>query len=105
MRRYLEMVKLVLLLVLLLFSSVFSQELDGDNWGSEIQENKWPNIEDILVRMTRKPGQRQSLCHRGRKGSVKTQSAGKRHKFQTFVGLMGKRSSHYKGIISAAGTC
>lgn len=90
-----ETLKLVFVFVLLL-SNVFCQEMDADIWREGVEEGKWPNskeIQDILVRMTRKLGSRQHLGLLGRKESGKTQTARKRHKFQTFVGLMGKRSS------------
>ncbi|XP_035464986.1 protachykinin isoform X2 [Scophthalmus maximus] len=75
-------------------NSVFCQEVDVDNWRERREENKWPNsnvIQDI-VRMIRKPGLRQYPGLMGKKDSAKVQTARKRHKFQTFVGLMGKRS-------------
>ncbi|XP_051263785.1 protachykinin [Dicentrarchus labrax] len=94
-----ELIKVVLIVVLLL-TNVFCQEMDVDNWREGTEENKWPNsevIEDLLVRMTRKPGPRQYLGLMGKKDSAKTQTARKRHRFQTFVGLMGKRSSEDEG--------
>ncbi|XP_035529082.1 protachykinin [Morone saxatilis] len=94
-----ELIKVVLIVVLLL-TNVFCQEMDVDNWREGIEENKLPNsevIEDLLVRMTRKPGPRQYLGLMGKKDSAKTQTARKRHKFQTFVGLMGKRSFEDEG--------
>ncbi|XP_041798343.1 protachykinin [Chelmon rostratus] len=98
-----EQVKLVLVVVLLL-TNVFCQEMDVDNWREAIEENKWSNsevIQDILLRMTRKPGPRQYLGLVGKKdfGRAKTQKARKRHKFQTFVGLMGKRSFEDEGAL------
>ncbi|XP_032373831.1 protachykinin [Etheostoma spectabile] len=96
-----ELVKLVLIVALLL-TNVFSQELDVDNWREGIEKDTWPNadvIQDILVRMTRKPGPRQYLGLMGKKDSAKTQTARKRHRFQTFVGLMGKRSFEDQGEI------
>ncbi|CAI5661829.1 unnamed protein product [Oreochromis niloticus] len=90
-----ETLKLFFIFVLLL-SNVFCQDMDADIWSEDIEEEKWPNykeIQDILVRMTRKPGSRQHLGFMGKKESGKTRTARKRHKFQTFVGLMGKRSS------------
>ncbi|XP_022621547.1 protachykinin-like [Seriola dumerili] len=96
-----EIVKLVLILVLLL-TNVFCQKIEVDNWTESGEENKWPNsgvIQDILVRMIRKPGPRQYLGLMGKKDSAKTQTARKRHKFQTFVGLMGKRSFEDKGAL------
>ncbi|XP_037640656.1 protachykinin isoform X2 [Sebastes umbrosus] len=89
-----ELVKLVLIVVLLL-TNVFCQEMDVDNWREDTDENKWPNsdvIQDMLVRMTRKPGPRQYLGLMGKKNSANMQTARKRHRFKTFVGLMGKRS-------------
>ncbi|XP_069544353.1 protachykinin-like [Brachyistius frenatus] len=94
-----ETVQLFLILVLLL-SNVFCRQMEAENWREDIEENKWPNSEaipDILVRMIRKPGPRQYLGLVGKKGSGKLQAAHKRHKFQTFVGLMGKRSSEDQG--------
>ncbi|XP_075937246.1 uncharacterized protein LOC142937978 [Anarhichas minor] len=88
-----ELVKLVLI-VLLLLTNVFCKEMDGDNWREDIEENKWPNsevIQDILMRMTRKPGMPQYLSLMGKKDSG--------HKFKTFVGLMGKRSFEDQGIL------
>ncbi|XP_068998029.1 protachykinin-like [Embiotoca jacksoni] len=94
-----ETVQLFLILVLLL-SNVFCRQMEAENWREDIEENKRPNSEaipDILVRMIRKPGPRQYLGLMGKKGSGKLQAARKRHKFQTFVGLMGKRSSEDQG--------
>ncbi|XP_070768288.1 protachykinin [Enoplosus armatus] len=96
-----ELVKCVLVVVLLL-TNVFCQDLDVDNWREGVEENKWPNSEvfqDVLLRMTRKPGPRQYLGLMGKKDSAKTQTARKRHKFQTFVGLMGKRSFEDQGAL------
>ncbi|XP_070823066.1 protachykinin-1 [Chaetodon trifascialis] len=96
-----ELVKLVLIVVLLL-TNVFCQEIDVNNWKEGIEESKWSNsevIQHILVRMTRKPGPRQYLRLMGKKGSgrAKSQTARKRHKFQNFVGPMGKRSFEDQG--------
>ncbi|XP_031723226.1 protachykinin isoform X1 [Anarrhichthys ocellatus] len=94
-----ERVKLVLI-VLLLLTNVFCKEMDGDNWREDIEENKWPNsevIQDILMRMTRKPGMPQYLSLMGKEDSARAQKAHKRHKFKTFVGLMGKRSFEDQG--------
>ncbi|XP_038566552.1 protachykinin isoform X2 [Micropterus salmoides] len=96
-----ELVKCVVIAVLLL-TNVFCQELDVDNWREGIGENKWPNseeIQDLLVRMTRKPGPRRYLGLMRKKESAKTQPTRKRHKFQTFVGLMGKRSFEDDGAL------
>ncbi|XP_039661323.1 protachykinin-like isoform X1 [Perca fluviatilis] len=96
-----ELVKLVLIVVLLL-TTVLSQEMDVDNWREDIEEDTWPNsdvIQDIFVRMTRKPGPRQYLGLMGKKDSAKTKTARKRHRFHTFVGLMGKRSFEDQGVI------
>ncbi|CAB1415298.1 unnamed protein product [Pleuronectes platessa] len=79
-----EIMKLVVI-VLLLLTNVFCQ--DVDNWRGAREENKWPNsevIEDVFVRLIRKPGPRQYLGIMGKKYPG--------HNFQTFVGLMGKRS-------------
>ncbi|XP_019958995.1 protachykinin [Paralichthys olivaceus] len=98
-----EMVKLVLILVLLLLTNVVCQ--DVDNWRGGREENKWPNsevIQDVFVRLIRKPGPRQYLGLMGKKDSGKIQPARKRHKFQTFVGLMGKRSFEDEGFMGAA---
>ncbi|XP_044063685.1 protachykinin [Siniperca chuatsi] len=96
-----ELVKLVVIVVLIL-TNVFCQELDVENWREGIKENKWPNsekIQNILARMTRKPGPRQYLGLMGKKDSAKTQTARKRYKFQSFVGLMGKRSCEDQGAL------
>ncbi|XP_028435254.1 protachykinin-like [Perca flavescens] len=88
-----ELVKLVLIVVLLL-TTALSQEMDVDNWREDIEEDTWPNsdvIQDIFVRMTRKPGPRQYLGLMGKKDSG--------HRFHTFVGLMGKRSFEDQGVI------
>ncbi|XP_059195863.1 protachykinin [Centropristis striata] len=88
-----ELIKLFLI-VLLLLTNVFCEEMDADNWREDFEGNKLPNseeIQDILFRMTRKPGHRQYLGLMGKKDSAKSQTARKRHRFQTFVGLMGKR--------------
>nr|XP_046256442.1 protachykinin-like isoform X2 [Scatophagus argus] len=74
--------------------------LDADSWREGIQENERPNcevIQDILVRMTGKPGLGRHLALMGNKASAKSQTARKRHKFHTFVGLMGKRSFGNRG--------
>ncbi|XP_062278170.1 protachykinin [Scomber scombrus] len=96
-----ERVKLVVI-VFLLLTKVFCQEMDADNWRESIGENKWPDSEiipDMLLRMTRKPGPRRYFVLKGKKLSAKTQTARKRHKFQTFVGLMGKRSFDDQGAL------
>ncbi|XP_028985466.1 protachykinin [Betta splendens] len=95
-----EIIKFVLILALIL-GNVFCQDVDVDNW----RENKWPNsdtIQNILIRLTRKPGPRQYLGLMGKKNSAKTQRARKRYKFQTFVGLMGKRSFEDEGALRAS---
>ncbi|KAM6994433.1 protachykinin [Tautogolabrus adspersus] len=94
-----ELVKLVLIAALLL-TNVCGRDMDVDNWREGFEENKWPNsggIQDVLGRMTRKLGPRQYLGLLGRKEFAKTQTARKRHKFQTFVGLMGKRGVEDQG--------
>ncbi|XP_041843267.1 protachykinin [Melanotaenia boesemani] len=94
-----EIVKLGFILVLIM-SNIICEKMDTDRWREGIGKNKWSNsevIRDILTRMTRKPRQRQYLGLMRRKGSEKSQTARKRHKFQTFVGLMGKRSFDVKG--------
>ncbi|XP_028280368.1 protachykinin [Parambassis ranga] len=94
-----EIIKVVLVLALVL-SNVLCQGMDADTCRECADENKWPNseaIQDILVRMARKPGPRQYLGLMGKKDFGKTQTARKRHKFQAFVGLMGKRSSEFEG--------
>uniref|UniRef100_UPI0037E9387A protachykinin n=1 Tax=Semicossyphus pulcher TaxID=241346 RepID=UPI0037E9387A len=94
-----ELFKLVLIVVLLL-TNVFCQEMDVDNWREGFEENKGPNsegIQDFLGRMTRKLGPRQYLGLMGKKEFARTQTARKRHKFQTFVGLMGKRGFEDQG--------
>ncbi|KAM7382969.1 hypothetical protein PAMP_002659 [Pampus punctatissimus] len=94
-----DIVKLALIIVLLL-RNVFCQEMDADNWKESNRENKWSDsaiIQDVLMRMSRKPGPRQYLGLMGKKDSARTQTARKRYKFQTFVGLMGKRSFDDEG--------
>ncbi|XP_029958131.1 protachykinin-like [Salarias fasciatus] len=94
-----EMIKLVLIFLLLL-TNIFCREMDADNWNEKTEEMKWPDvgfIEDVLVRLTRKPGPRQYFGLMGKKDTGKAQRARKRHKFQTFVGLMGKRSFEDQG--------
>ncbi|XP_040900691.1 protachykinin [Toxotes jaculatrix] len=96
-----ETLKLVLILVLLL-TNVFCQEMDDENKREGSEQIKWSNsevIRDMLVRMIRKPRPRQYLGLMGKKGSGKSQTARKRHKFQTFVGLMGKRSFEDQGVL------
>uniref|UniRef100_A0A672FWB7 Neurokinin A n=1 Tax=Salarias fasciatus TaxID=181472 RepID=A0A672FWB7_SALFA len=86
-----EMIKLVLIFLLLL-TNIFCREMDADNWNEKTEEMKWPDvgfIEDVLVRLTRKPGPRQYFGLMGKKDTG--------HKFQTFVGLMGKRSFEDQG--------
>ncbi|XP_030249100.1 protachykinin [Sparus aurata] len=95
-----ELVKLVII-VLLLLTSVFCQEMEVDNWREGIEENKWPNsgeIQDIFVRMSRNPGSQHYLRVIG-KDSAKSQRSRKRNRFQTFVGLMGKRSFEDQGAM------
>ncbi|KAF7226606.1 protachykinin-like [Nothobranchius furzeri] len=96
-----EMIKLGLITALIL-TNVFCQELDADSWRARIEETKWPNtdvIRDFLVEMTRNPRLRQHFSLRGKKGCGKTSSFHHWHKFQTFVGLMGKRRSDYEGAL------
>ncbi|KAG7474601.1 hypothetical protein JOB18_013217 [Solea senegalensis] len=85
--------RLLLLLMMMMVTHFSSQHMDVDNWR---EENKWPNSEiipDGSVRMIRKPGPRHSLGLMGKKEfAAKLQKAHNRRKFQTFVGLMGKRS-------------
>ncbi|KAK5862107.1 hypothetical protein PBY51_017536 [Eleginops maclovinus] len=69
--------------------------MDVDNWKEDIEE-KWPNSEFIRNILSRRnPGPRQYI--QGKKHSAKTETARKRHQFQTFVGLMGKRSFEDQG--------
>ncbi|XP_034553293.1 protachykinin isoform X2 [Notolabrus celidotus] len=94
-----ELVKLVLVIALLL-TNVSCQDKDVRNWKEGFEEDKWSNsggIQDLLGRMTRKLGPRQHLGLMGKKEFAKTQTARKRHKFQTFVGLMGKRGYEDEG--------
>ncbi|XP_039973364.1 protachykinin [Xiphias gladius] len=96
-----EMVKLVLILALLLTHG-FSRDVDVDNRGEGSGESKWPNskvIQGVLVRMIRKPGPRRHLGLTGKKDSARAQTARKKRRFQTFVGLMGKRSFEDQGRI------
>lgn len=96
-----ELVKLSLI-VLLLLTSVFCRGMDAESRREGTEESKWPNsevIQALLVRMGRKPGPRRYLGLTGRKDSAKSQTARKRHKYQTFVGLMGKRSFGDEGAL------
>ncbi|XP_073341022.1 protachykinin [Pagrus major] len=96
-----ELVKLVII-VLLFLTNVFCQEMEVDNWTEGIEENKWPNsgvIQDIFVRMSRNPGPQQFLRGIGKKDSATSQRSRKRNRFQTFVGLMGKRSFEDQGAM------
>ncbi|XP_029927643.1 protachykinin [Myripristis murdjan] len=96
-----RIVKLVI--ALLLLTDVLCQEKDWDNWRGHIEESKWPSseiIQDTLRRMVRKPRPRQYLGLMGKK-AAKAQMTHKRHRFQTFVGLMGKRSFEEQGSSAA----
>ncbi|KAM9722889.1 uncharacterized protein ACNS7B_018465 isoform 2-T2 [Menidia menidia] len=77
-----------------------SKKKDAGNWRAETGKSKWPNtgiVQDFLARLNRKPGERQYIAVLRRKGSDKMQTTRKRHRFQTFIGLMGKRSSYNEG--------
>ncbi|XP_074540472.1 protachykinin [Halichoeres trimaculatus] len=94
-----ELVKIVLIIALVL-TSVSCQEKDVGDWKEGFEEDKWSNsggIQDALGRMARKLGPRQYLGLLGKKEFARTQTARKRHKFQTFVGLMGKRGFEDQG--------
>ncbi|XP_030013165.1 protachykinin [Sphaeramia orbicularis] len=95
-----EIVRLVIVFVLI-FTNVLCEDTDVEN-RRECTEENWANtdlIQDLIVRMMRKPGLQQYLRSTGRKSSAKTQASSKRHKFQTFVGLMGKRSYEDQGPV------
>ncbi|XP_075902987.1 uncharacterized protein LOC142902065 isoform X2 [Nelusetta ayraudi] len=92
-----ELDKLLVILVVLL-SSVHCQDSDG--WTGELEQDKWPNsavIQDLLVRLTRKPASPRKHLGLRRKDSTRLQTVPKRHNFQTFVGLMGKRNFEQQG--------
>ncbi|XP_071388886.1 protachykinin-like [Centroberyx affinis] len=93
----------LVVIALLLLANVFCQEKDLDNWRRSVEESKWPNselVQDILSRMGRKTRPRQHLGLLGNmKASAKAQMTRRRHKFQNFVGLMGKRSFEGEGSL------
>nr|XP_049585664.1 protachykinin [Syngnathus scovelli] len=82
-----EMLKLVLLFLLL--TNVFC--LNGDKHTSQIKSGKPDLIEDILTRMARKPPPPPRRFFK-KNTAARSLAARKLHRFQTFVGLMGKRS-------------
>ncbi|XP_037131029.1 protachykinin [Syngnathus acus] len=83
-----EMLKLVLLFLLL--TNVFC--LNGDKQTSQIKSEKSDLIEDILTRMARKPPPPPPRRFFKKNTAARSLAARKLHRFQTFVGLMGKRS-------------
>ncbi|XP_046887616.1 protachykinin isoform X1 [Hypomesus transpacificus] len=89
--------KILMLIIVVFFvlTNIFSQEVYfDDNW-KDFDEKLWKleQFKEILNRMTRKSGPRQFFGLMGKRGTAKTQITRKRQKFQSFVGLMGKRSS------------
>ncbi|XP_046887626.1 protachykinin isoform X2 [Hypomesus transpacificus] len=88
--------KILMLIIVVFFvlTNIFSQEVYfDDNWKDFDELWKLEQFKEILNRMTRKSGPRQFFGLMGKRGTAKTQITRKRQKFQSFVGLMGKRSS------------
>ncbi|XP_019734220.1 protachykinin-like [Hippocampus comes] len=81
-----EMIKLVISFLLL--TNIFC--LDGDKWTSQITYEKSDFIKDILTKMSGKPRPTQRFYNK--KSAAGSLASRKRHRFHTFVGLMGKRS-------------
>ncbi|XP_072769145.1 uncharacterized protein [Nerophis lumbriciformis] len=80
-----------LLILVLLLTSVFC--LDGDDHRSENKCAESQIIEDILKRMARRQAPpKQTRLPEKKATGVRSRSTNKRQRFQTFVGLMGKRS-------------
>ncbi|XP_061699035.1 protachykinin-1 isoform X4 [Syngnathoides biaculeatus] len=73
----------------------FQQEIDEYWTNNHIQEDGWMSSDpfrEMLLRRTRKPRPHQFISLMGKRSMAKTQIPRKRHKVNSFVGLMGKRN-------------
>ncbi|XP_067267162.1 protachykinin-1 [Chanodichthys erythropterus] len=89
----------IFLLILLLLSAltgILSQNVnpDEDNWMNDKDEVNLleSELQTLLERVSRTPGLQQVFSLMGKRSSAKSQITRRRQKFQTFVGLMGKRN-------------
>ncbi|XP_043087779.1 protachykinin isoform X2 [Puntigrus tetrazona] len=92
----------IFLLVLLLFSAlsdILCQNLspDEENWTSDRYPDQInvleSDLQTMLEKVSRAPGLQQVFSLMGKRSSAKSQITRRRQKFQTFVGLMGKRNA------------
>ncbi|XP_042561433.1 protachykinin [Clupea harengus] len=94
---------LLLLLVFCGLANMFCQDVysSEDNWDTgNYQTEDYPSQGHLLdpeslqtlLRIIRKPGPQQFFGLMGKRSSAKTQMTRKRQKFESFVGLMGKRN-------------
>ncbi|XP_067305631.1 protachykinin-1 isoform X2 [Pseudorasbora parva] len=86
----------ILLLILLLLSAltdVLCQNFnpDEDNWMNDRSDEE-SELQTLLERVSRTPGLQQVFGLMRKRSSAKSQITRRRQKFQTFVGLMGKRN-------------
>ncbi|XP_055781723.1 protachykinin-like [Salvelinus fontinalis] len=94
--------KIILLIMVfsLVLATVLSQKLYFDGgWREDNETRKWQLSEqykEILKRMTRKPESRQFFGLMGKRGSAKSQVTRPGQKFESFVGLVGKRAQRNK---------
>ncbi|XP_048007747.1 protachykinin-1 isoform X2 [Megalobrama amblycephala] len=67
---------------------------DEDNWMNDKDEVNLleSELQTLLERVSRTPGLQQVFSLMGKRSSAKSQITRRRQKFQTFVGLMGKRN-------------
>ncbi|XP_032881519.1 protachykinin-1 isoform X1 [Amblyraja radiata] len=92
---------LALTAVLLILTEVFCEEIspneDTSHWiannHSQEKRLKANSVRELLRRMTRKPRPAQFYGLMGRRSLGNKPLTRKRHKLESFVGLMGKRSS------------
>ncbi|XP_077077607.1 uncharacterized protein LOC143730920 isoform X2 [Siphateles boraxobius] len=88
----------ILLLILLLLTDILCQNFnpDEDNW----MNDRYPDevnlleseLQTLLEKVSRTPVLQQVYGLMGKRSSAKSQITRRRQKFQTFVGLMGKRN-------------
>ncbi|KTF78079.1 hypothetical protein cypCar_00045953 [Cyprinus carpio] len=89
---------LLILLLLSAFSDILCQNVspEEENWMSDRYPDEVNLLESdlktMLERVSRAPGLQQVFGLMGKRSSAKSQITRRRQKFQTFVGLMGKRN-------------
>ncbi|KAK2903590.1 hypothetical protein QQF64_009256 [Cirrhinus molitorella] len=95
---------LLILLLLMALSEIFCQNFspeEEDKWKSDRYPGKVnlleSDLQTMLERVSRAPGLQPVFSLMRKKSTAKSQITQRRQKFQTFVGLMGKRNAAETG--------